>query len=177
MQMSDWATMNARRRLAVPDLTRTDLPKAPGVYAFYRDGKAVYVGKATMPRDRVWKRHCGGGKSMRSSAFRRNVAQHLGIASADDIYRGRYRPSTIDLERVRAWIEECELAWMATESEPDAVALEAALKSEAMPPLTRLSDHLEQARGSAGAPETPRSGGPPSPPFPGAAPYIEALVA
>jgi hypothetical protein len=54
-----------------------DVPTDAGVYAWYRDGVAIYVGKAVSLRARVWGNHLGRGSVMTSSAFRRNVAAHL----------------------------------------------------------------------------------------------------
>jgi hypothetical protein len=82
--MSDWATMNARPRALVAALTQADIPAAPGVYAFYRDGMPLYVGKAASLRARLWTNHLRRGASMTNSAFRRNVAAEIGIASAAD---------------------------------------------------------------------------------------------
>lgn len=110
----------------------------PGVYALYRDGAAMYVGKATSLRSRLWGCHLRTGKSMTNSAMRRNVAQFLDIASAADIKARRYLPTDDDARRVSDWIRECELAWIECESPADAVALESALKREFKPPLTRI---------------------------------------
>jgi len=49
----------------------------------------VYVGKAKSLSSRLGKAHPGRGVSMTNSALRRNVAEHLGIAAANDIKTGR----------------------------------------------------------------------------------------
>ncbi len=41
-----WRRMNPRPSFAVRDLRAQTAPRAPGVYALYRQGKAVYVGRA-----------------------------------------------------------------------------------------------------------------------------------
>jgi hypothetical protein len=51
----------------------------------------MYVGKADALRDRVRKNHSGRGPVTTSSAPRRNIAAHLGIASAADIKARRYQ--------------------------------------------------------------------------------------
>jgi hypothetical protein len=133
-----WDEMDARPRIPVTQLKRSDLPEQPGVYAFYRDGKAIYVGKAGDLRKRVWAKHCGQGAVMTGSAFRRNVAQDLGISTANEIKERLYQPTTKELALIRAWIEGCEVAWVTRSTEPLAVAFETALKQEWKPRLTRI---------------------------------------
>ena len=130
--------MHAIERRSVRDVTRASIPTNPGVYALYRDAAAVYVGKATSLRERLWGCHLRTGKSMTNSAMRRNVAQFLDIASAPDIKARRYLPSDDDARRVSDWIQACELAWFVCPSAADALALEATLKREWKPPLTRI---------------------------------------
>jgi hypothetical protein len=130
--------MDALERRAVSAITRADIPIAPGVYALYRDDSAQYVGKATSLRARLWECHLRTGKSMTNSAMRRNVAQSLDIASAADIKGRRYMPTDDDARRVSDWIREGELAWFLCSSADEAAALEAALKGEWKPPLTRI---------------------------------------
>jgi hypothetical protein len=133
----EWSAFNTRPRLDVSHISQLDLPVAPGVYAFYRDGQPVYVGKATSLRARVWTNHLRRGASMTNSAFRRNVAAFLGIASPADIKARRYQPSADDAARVWAWVTDCEIAWIESATELEAVLLEEALKAESMPPLTK----------------------------------------
>lgn len=132
-----WQAMDARPSRSMAKLTRDNLPPDAGVYAIYRDGAAIYIGKAGSLRDRVWAKHSGRGKVMTGSAFRRNVAEHLGIATASDIASRRYQPSPEEVVRIRSWIEGCEIAWITRPSEPEAVKLETAMKDEWMPPLTK----------------------------------------
>lgn len=129
--------MDAQARRTMSALRREDLPTDPGVYSVYRDGVRQYVGKAGCLRDRVWKNHSARGASMTNSAMRRNVAEHLGIATAADIKARRHQTSVADAQRVRAWLESCEIAWQTCADESAAVALEAALKTEHRPPLTK----------------------------------------
>jgi hypothetical protein len=136
--VSDWATINARPRAAVADLRQDDIPTQAGVYAFYRDGAPLYVGKAASLRARLWTNHLRRGASMTNSAFRRNVAAELGIASAADIKARRYATTPADAAAVSQWIGDCELAWLECPSELDAVLLETALKAEAKPRLTKI---------------------------------------
>jgi hypothetical protein len=132
-----WTEMDARPRKHVPDLAKADIPTDPGVYAAYREGKAIYVGKAKELQGRVWKDHCGKGRVMTGSAFRRNVAEHLGISTPNEIYKKRYQPTDAEVARVRGFIEECEIAWIVCPSEIAALTLEDNMKLEWMPPLTK----------------------------------------
>jgi hypothetical protein len=119
------------------ELAAADLPTAPGVYGLYRGVDRVYVGKAASLRDRVWKNHSGRGASMGSSALRRNVAEHLGIASAADIKTRRYRPTEEDARRVREWLKGCDVAWIECADHQAAKDLERDMKAAHKPPLTR----------------------------------------
>lgn len=135
-----WKAMHDRPRIAMTTLRAEDLPDAdPGVYALYRAGRAVYVGVAEKQslRGRFWGSHRGRGVSMTGSALRRNVAEHLNIATAADIKARRYRPTTEDARRVVEWVDGCEVAWIACDSPAQAVDLETAMKAERMPPLTK----------------------------------------
>jgi hypothetical protein len=136
--MGGWEMIDARPRRPVAELTAGDIPTDAGVYALYRDGEAVYVGKAGSLRSRLWNNHLRRGASMTNSALRRNVAALLGIASSADIKARRYKTTAVDARLVSDWLEGCELAWVTRDSEADAVALEAALKSERKPPLTKI---------------------------------------
>lgn len=80
-----WQRMNEHPRVPASTFSANQVPTDPGVYAWYRDGAPVYVGKAGDLNQRVWKNHMGRGVVMTGSAFRRNVSQHLGIATAADI--------------------------------------------------------------------------------------------
>ncbi len=130
--------MHAQPRRSPPDLTKANFPSDPGVYAWYRDGEPIFVGKADSLQQRVWGNHLGRGRVMTSSAFRRNVAQHLGIAAAAAIKKKAYEPTADEVARVRAFIEGCEVAWVTTETKAGALDLETRLKREWMPPLTKM---------------------------------------
>jgi GIY-YIG catalytic domain-containing protein len=118
-------------------LRKADIPASAGVYALYRRGEPMYVGKATSLQTRVWKNHGGRGRGMGTSAMRRNVAERLGIAAANEIKDGAYRPTADDAARVRRWLDGCEIAWRESESEPSAKVLEGEMKAEYLPPLTK----------------------------------------
>ena len=119
-------------------LSKDDLPAGPCVYALYRKGNRMYVGKATSLRSRVGGQHCARGASMTNSALRRNICQHLGVSTAADIKVRRYQTTLADARRVTAWLDECEFAWIECPDAAAALALEAAMRLEFKPPLNRL---------------------------------------
>ena len=129
--------MDARPRISMRELTASELPDTPGVYALYRGKKRMYVGKADCLRDRVWKNHSGRGAVMTGSAMRRNVAEHLGVATAADIKARRYQPTADEVRAVREWLDGCHIAWVECESKSAAKALEDDFKAEHKPPLTK----------------------------------------
>jgi hypothetical protein len=77
------------------------------------------------------------GRVMTGSAFRRNVAEHLGIATAAAIKSRAYQPTDDELARIRAFIEACEVAWITTDTPASALTLEREIKREWIPPLTK----------------------------------------
>lgn len=132
-----WQEMDRQPRCSMRTLVRDDIPTSPGVYALYRSGERMYVGKADSLRDRIWKNHSGRGAVMTSSTLRRNIAAHLGIATAADIKTRRYQPNAREVARVRTWLDRCEIAWRQCESSAAALRLETAMKAEEAPPLTK----------------------------------------
>jgi hypothetical protein len=118
-------------------LRRADVPVGPGVYAWYREGKRMYVGKAMSLVDRAWAAHLGQSRSLGRSAFRRNVAEYLGFGTADGIKKKLVRLTDEERAAVRAWIEGCALAWIDCGSVEAAEDLERRMKQEFLPPLTK----------------------------------------
>jgi hypothetical protein len=118
-------------------LRKDDIPLSPGVYAVYRSDERMYVGKAKRLQDRVWGNHSGRGLSMKDSALRRNVAEHLRIAKADDIKKEIHRITEEEEGRVRGWLDGCDVAWRECADHAAAEELEAAMKAEHKPLLTK----------------------------------------
>src|SRR4051794_11660203 len=108
--------MDQAERRAVPTLRRADIPPSPGVYALYRDGERMYVGKATSLESRIGGQHGGKGASMTNSALRRNVCERLGIATSADIKARAYRTTEHDASCVTDWLAGCSFAWIKCES-------------------------------------------------------------
>jgi hypothetical protein len=132
--------MDRQLRRAARDLSRREVPTSPGVYAWYRDGEAVYAGRAVGAdglRERVWSTHLKRGTDLSRSSFRRNVCELLGVAPTATT---RIRPSVMtveDVEPVNRWIRECAVTWIECTSVADATRLEKELLAEWMPPLSR----------------------------------------
>jgi excinuclease UvrABC nuclease subunit len=133
-----WALMDKANRAPAGELQRSDIPTSPGVYALYRGGERMYVGKATSLQARVGGQHGGKGASMTNSALRRNVCQLLGIASAADIKARRYLTTRADADRVTEWLSGCTFAWIECATPADALALETRMRAEFKPPLNML---------------------------------------
>ena len=121
-------------------LTSADVPKSFGVYSWYRNGQAIYAGRAVGAKglnERVWRNHLATGPDLSRSSFRRNVCEDLGIA---DTTVSRIRPTRLsapDVEPVNAWIRDCEVAWIEFDTVEGAKAYEVRLLAEWMPPLSR----------------------------------------
>lgn len=137
MTARTWADMDAAPRADPRTLTAAHVPDAPGVYAWYRDGQRMYVGKADVLRKRVRGDHLGESKAVSNSAFRRNVAEHLGFGRAADIKKRAVALTDDQLAAMRTWILGCEVAWLTCASKADAIDLETQLKAEHKPPLTK----------------------------------------
>ena len=75
---------------------------------------------------------------MTGSAFRRNVAEHLGISTSARIKARAYQPDADELVRVRKFIECCHVAWLVCESKAAALDLETRMKRDWLPPLTKV---------------------------------------
>src|SRR6266545_2742273 len=120
--------MNQRPRVVAARLTRGDIPTAPGVYAWHRSGKPMYIGKGKSIQERIWGRHLRRGMSMKASALRRNVAEILGFGSALDIKAGRTRPTRDQVERVNAWLRACSISWIESKTPDEAIDLETRMK-------------------------------------------------
>ena len=133
----DWATLDAATRWRPVDMTVRTVPSVPGVYAWYRRGRAVYVGKGDDLQDRIWSRHLGQSRTLRTSSLRRNVAEYLGFGEAEAIRSGRIVLTDEQRQAVRAWIMGCRVAWVSCPSIAAAARAEADLKFERMPALTK----------------------------------------
>jgi len=115
------------------------IPNAPGVYAFYREGDRVYVGRAIANgglRKRLVGMHLLTGADVSWSAFRRNVAEAQGVPTS--VTRVHADTLTVDqLDMLNDWDAGCEVAWTECLTVEEAKALEVSLKADFKPPLTK----------------------------------------
>ena len=132
----EWATLLREPSWLVSELVPSAIPTKPGVYTLLRGNKPVYVGKADSLLTRL-SAHRSRGVSMTNSALRRNVAEHLGIASSADIKDRRYVPTTQETLSVTEWIRQGSFKWLVCPTKAEAKSLEDRLKAEWMPPLTK----------------------------------------
>ena len=135
-----WDRMHAQPCHRVTGLDPTAIPAQPGVYAFYQDGEPVYVGRAIATgglRRRLKTQHLKTGIDLSWSAFRRNVAEHLGIAPSTVTKQRPPQLTEEQVARVNEWVGGCELRWIACATDVEATQLEIDLKIERKPPLTK----------------------------------------
>ena len=133
-QSSEWQSVLAQPRRAASTLTRLDIPTSAGVYAWFQSDECVYLGKASSLRSRL-RTHLGTSNDLSRSTLRSWVAvRELGLDRAHT----RHRPSLMTTEQVavvNAWIRSCDLAWVETDTNEDAAALEARLLADWRPPI------------------------------------------
>jgi hypothetical protein len=135
-----WTAMLAAHRHAAATLQRADVPRAFGVYAWFRDGEPVYAGRAVTKgglRTRICSRHLAEGSDLSWSSVRRNVCEHLlGIPTSIS----RQRPSVLsdaDVAAVNTWIRQCDVAWVVFPTAQEARDFEDELHDEWRPPLSK----------------------------------------
>lgn len=133
-----WTDMDAATRISAASLKRDAIPTDPGAYAWYRGGDRWYVGKGICLRDRIWGNHLAQGASMSGSALRRKVAEHLQYGALASTKKGATKLTTEQLGAVRTWLLACDVAWLTCATPAEAIALEASLKAEYRPRLTKL---------------------------------------
>lgn len=134
-----WADMDAQPRRPVPELRPEHIPASPGVYAFYRAGQRMYVGRAIAAgglRKRLSGMHLLTTADLSWSAFRRNVAELHGIpTSVTRVHAATLTDEQLDL--VNTWVRGCEVTWIECRTADEAAAVETKLKAEFKPPLTK----------------------------------------
>ncbi|WP_411910658.1 GIY-YIG nuclease family protein [Actinotalea sp. M2MS4P-6] len=135
-----WDEVRAITRRPVEGLSARDIPNAPGVYVWFREGEPVYVGEARGAgglRGRL-RAHLATGVDLSRSTLRASVAvKELGISRA----HARSRPSHVtpdQVEAVNRWLRSCDLGWVTCDTADGAHELEARLRAEWLPPLNRL---------------------------------------
>ena len=133
-----WRTVPAPSFTPVPSLTVHLIPSSPGVYAWAREGRVVYLGVAASGgglRSRI-RTHLARSTDLSRSAFRRSVAEHvLGLAGAP-----RKRLRTLDVTEVAVvndWVRACSLGWIETARAEEARELEERLLTQHQPVLNQ----------------------------------------
>lgn len=135
-----WEFLNSRPRRRASGLQRQDVPAAPGVYAFYKNGTPVYVGRALGRRGlrgRLLGNHLRTSPDLSRSTLRRSVAVELGVATRAE---AAVRPTLLtqdQVEPVNDWLAGCEVSWAECATADDAAELEDALRREWMPRLNK----------------------------------------
>ncbi|MEV7874193.1 GIY-YIG nuclease family protein [Microbacterium sp. NPDC089188] len=130
----EWSDLLSKPRRLAMDVQRNDVPEQPGVYAWFRDGECVYLGKASDLRSRLVT-HLGTSLDLSRSTLRSWVeVRELGLAREYT----RRRPTVMTGEQVaivNGWLRGCELAWMTSDTREDAAALEARLLAAHRSPI------------------------------------------
>lgn len=130
----EWDVVLERPRRPASEVRRADIPDRPGVYAWFRDGDCVYLGKASDLRSRL-STHLGTSLDLSRSTLRSWVAvRELDMTRE----RTRRRPTIMTSEQVAvvtSWIRGCDLAWVTAESKEEAAALESKLLTAWRPPI------------------------------------------
>lgn len=133
----EWRTLLARPRHPNSTLSRADIPTSPGVYAWFKQGSCVYVGKATDLRSRL-SRHRSTSLDLSRSTLRASVAVlELGVTR----HHARLRPTVMTREQVAtitAWFNSADVAWIECPTPAEASSLEDRLRAAWMPPLNRM---------------------------------------
>ena len=134
---TDWKTLVTASRHSNAGLKRADIPAVPGVYAWFKGGECVYVGKAADLRERL-SSHRSRSLDLSRSTLRASVAiRELGVTRA----YARSRPSRMtssEIARVNAWFEAAAVAWIVCSTPKGSEALEGRLRKLWMPELNIL---------------------------------------
>lgn len=130
----EWQDIISRRRRLAGTVQRADVPSQPGVYAWFRGGECVYLGKASDLRSRLAS-HLASSLDLSRSTLRSWIAvRELGLTREYT----RRRPTVMTGEQVAVvneWINTCELAWTTTGTKEEAAALESRLLRRWRPPI------------------------------------------
>lgn len=131
---AEWQAVLERPRRLARHVDRRDIPAGPGVYAWFRDGDCVYLGKASSLRSRL-NTHLGTSLDLSRSTLRSWIAvRELGLDRAHT----RHRPTRMTSDQVAVvndWIGACDLAWVETATKEEAAALESRLLGAWRPPI------------------------------------------
>ncbi len=134
-----WWRMSDLPRIQAGHLSLTDVPRSPGVYAWFHRGSGVYAGKASGVgglRARL-RAHLAYGVNLSNSSLRRNVTEHL-LQVPTSVTRQRPPLMTVEqVDHVNAWIRQLDVTWLELDSAEAAKSYERHLLDEWLPPLSR----------------------------------------
>jgi excinuclease UvrABC nuclease subunit len=131
---TEWDRILSEARHQVDQLALPEVPSEPGVHAWFREGRCVYVCETGNLRSRL-RTHLSTSRDLSRSTFRSWVAVRE-VGRAREYTRRRPSVMTDDeIAVVTAWIRECSVAWITTNTKKDAALLKAALVAEHRPSL------------------------------------------
>ena len=104
-------------------LRADEVPERPGVYVWYHEGTAAFVGVAKDLRHRVITEHAARTTSVRSSALRRTPAQTLGFGAKAELRRGARLLSEREDAAVDEWLRSGRVAFAEVDQFEAAYAL------------------------------------------------------
>lgn len=100
-------------RLKLEEANLRNLPKYPGIYIFYLEGKPFYVGRSNCIRTRLLRQHLSPKNENASSSFRLHLL------------RGKYVKS---YGEIRKWVlDNCTFKFIEIDNYDDSILLEALL--------------------------------------------------
>jgi hypothetical protein len=125
--------------LRVADLSGTDIPLEPGIYAWYRHGRLLYVGESRRGlRSRLWGNHIRG--NARGSTLRNKLAKSFSFPA---IRARTYGPHAE--QAISSKLRECQVRFLAVP--PEAIAdAQSHLIAELDPPLNDHPGHVPRWR-------------------------------
>jgi GIY-YIG catalytic domain len=137
MTSPEWEALLGAKRHPNTELESSDIPRSPGVYAWFQNDVCVYVGKASDLRSRLGK-HRSSSLDLSRSTLRATVAVHeLGVTRQ----HARQRPSVMTAEEiavVSAWFAKASLTWVECADAEAADRLERSLRADWMPELNLI---------------------------------------
>jgi hypothetical protein len=133
----EWAALLSATRFATDTLSRGEIPRSPGVYAWFHDGECVYVGKASNLRTRIGT-HLSTSLDLSRCTLRASVAvKTLGVTRK----HARSRPTVMTVEEiavVTAWFATAEVNWLECETRDEAYALKGRLLESWTPEMNLI---------------------------------------
>ncbi|MEU4455264.1 GIY-YIG nuclease family protein [Nocardioides sp. NPDC023903] len=133
----EWAALLSATRFATGTLSRGEIPRSPGVYAWFHDGECVYVGKASNLRRRIGT-HLSTSLDLSRCTLRASVAvKTLGVTRK----HARSRPTVMTVEEiavVTAWFATAEVNWLECETRDEAHALKGRLLESWTPEMNLI---------------------------------------